>query len=57
MVAAAVGVAHDPSPRQKVVALALVPLFKLATGRLPVTPLARLTCAQAGLLLVPVFAK
>jgi len=32
------GVAHAPSPRQKVVAEAEVPLFKLVTGRLPVTP-------------------
>jgi len=32
------GVAHVPSPRQKVVADALVPLFKLVTGRFPVTP-------------------
>jgi hypothetical protein len=30
--------AHVPSPRQKVDALALVPLFKLVTGKLPVTP-------------------
>lgn len=30
-------VAHEPSPRQKVVADALVPLFRLVTGRLPVT--------------------
>src|SRR3990172_3564980 len=32
-----------PSPRQKVVALAAVPLLRFATGRLPVTPVARLT--------------
>jgi hypothetical protein len=32
------GVAHAPSPRQKVVAEAEVPLFRLVTGRLPVTP-------------------
>lgn len=32
------GVAHVPSPLQKVVELADVPLFKLPTGRLPVTP-------------------
>ena len=31
------GVAHVPSPRQKVVADALVPLFKFVTGKLPVT--------------------
>ena len=30
--------AHAPSPRQKVDADAPVPLFKLVTGRLPVTP-------------------
>jgi hypothetical protein len=34
----ALGVAQDPSPRQKVDALALVPLLRLVTGRLPVTP-------------------
>lgn len=32
------GAAHVPSPRQKVEELALVPLLRLATGRLPVTP-------------------
>jgi hypothetical protein len=32
------GVAQDPSPRQNVVADALVPEFKLVTGKLPVTP-------------------
>lgn len=32
------GTAHVPSPRQKVVALAEVPEFNLATGKLPVTP-------------------
>ena len=31
------GVAHVPSPRQKVEELAAVPLFRLVTGRLPVT--------------------
>jgi hypothetical protein len=36
-----VGVAHVPSPRQNVEPDALVPLFKLATGRLPVTPVER----------------
>jgi len=40
-----------------VLLLALVPLFRFPTGRLPVTPLDRSTCAQAGLLLVPVFAR
>ena len=34
----AVGVTQVPSPRQKVEAEALVPLFKLVTGKLPVTP-------------------
>ena len=32
------GVAQVPSPRQKVVDDAEVPLFRLPTGRLPVTP-------------------
>ena len=32
------GVAQLPSPRQNVVADALVPLFKLVTGKFPVTP-------------------
>lgn len=45
------------SPRQKVVAEAPVPLLRLVTGRLPVTPLERLTCAQAGSLLVPVLER
>ena len=36
--AAAAGTAQVPSPRQKLVDVAPVPLFKLATGRLPVTP-------------------
>ena len=40
------GVAHTPSPRQKVVADALVPLLRLPTGRLPVTCEARLTFAS-----------
>jgi hypothetical protein len=31
------GDAHVPSPRQKVLLLALVPLFRFATGRFPVT--------------------
>jgi hypothetical protein len=38
-----VGVAHVPSPRQNVVELADVPLLRFPMGRLPVTPLARLT--------------
>jgi hypothetical protein len=37
-VPAPAGVAQAPSPRQKVEAEALVPLFKLVTGKLPVTP-------------------
>src|SRR5262245_60096806 len=37
------GVPQVPSPRQNVVALALVPLFRFVTGRLPVAPVARLT--------------
>lgn len=32
------GIAHVPSPRQKVVAPALVPLLRWLTARLPVTP-------------------
>jgi hypothetical protein len=32
------GVAHVASPRQKVLEDAPVPLFKLVTGRFPVTP-------------------
>ena len=36
------GIAHVPSPRQKVVAPALVPELRLVTGRLPVTPVAKL---------------
>ena len=36
--AAEAGVAHVPSPRQKVVDDALVPEFRFVTGRLPVTP-------------------
>jgi hypothetical protein len=35
------GVAHVPSPRQKVVEEALVPLFRFVTGKLPVTPVVR----------------
>ena len=37
------GVAHVPSPRQKVEADAPVPLFRLLTGRLLVTAVERLT--------------
>lgn len=36
-----VGVTHVPSPRQKVVAPALVPLPRFVTGRFPVTPVER----------------
>ena len=36
--AAAAGTAQVPSPRQKLVEVAPVPLFRLVTGRLPVTP-------------------
>jgi len=32
------GVAHVPSPRQNVVLAAAAPLFRLVTGKLPVTP-------------------
>jgi hypothetical protein len=46
-----------PSPRQKVVADALVPLFKFVTGRFPVTPFARFTAPHAGLFDAPVFDK
>ena len=35
------GTAHVPSPRQKVVPLAEVPLFKFVTGRLPTIPVER----------------
>ena len=45
------GVAHVPSPRQNVVPLALVPLFKLATGRFPVTSVA------SAIVLVATFTK
>ena len=37
-VPAPAGAAQEPSPRQNVLADADVPLFKLVTGRLPVTP-------------------
>jgi hypothetical protein len=36
------GMAQVPSPRQKVVAPALVPEFKFVTGRFPVTPVTKL---------------
>ena len=39
------GVAHVPSPRQKVEDEAEVPLFRFDTGRLPLTSEARLTVA------------
>ncbi len=51
------GVAHVPSPRQKVDELADVPLFKFVTGRLPPTPpfpeAARLPCATLAAASVP----
>ena len=53
----AVGEAHVASPLQNVELLALVPLFKFPTGRFPVTPLVRSTCAHAGLFVVPVLDK
>lgn len=53
----AVGVDHVPSPRQNVLEEALVPLFRLLTDRLPVTPLARLTWSHAGPFEVPVLAR
>ncbi len=40
------GVAHVPSPRQKVVLDALVPEFKFVTGKLPVTSADRLTAPK-----------
>jgi hypothetical protein len=40
------GVAHVPSPRQNVEDDALVPLFRLATGRLPDTSAAKATLAH-----------
>jgi hypothetical protein len=40
-VPAPAGVPQVPSPRQNVLADALVPLFRLVTGRLPVTPVVR----------------
>lgn len=42
------GVAHVPSPRQKVELDADVPLFRLATGKLPVTSATRLTAPNDG---------
>jgi hypothetical protein len=35
------GADHVPSPRQKVIELAPVPLLRLVTGRLPMTPVLR----------------
>ncbi len=43
------GVAQVPSPRQNVLDEALIPLFRLPTGRFPVTIEPRLTCPQLGL--------
>ena len=34
-----------------------VPEFRFVTGKFPVTPLAKLICAQAGLFVVPVLDK
>src|SRR3974377_83864 len=42
------GVAQVPSPRQKVVLLAPVPLLRLLGKRLPVTSFVRLTALQDG---------
>lgn len=42
------GATHVPSPRQKVEAEADVPLFRLLTGRLPVTSADRLTAPNVG---------
>lgn len=42
------GAAHVPSPLQNVDAEALVPEFKLVTGRLPVTSVVRLTAPKVG---------
>jgi len=42
------GAAHVPSPRQNVVALALVPEFKLVTGKLPVTSVESATAPNVG---------
>src|SRR5512139_2625365 len=44
----AVGTAHVASPRQKVVAPALVPLLRLVTGRLPVTSAVSDTAPKVG---------
>jgi hypothetical protein len=49
---AAGGVAQVPSPRQNVDELAAVPLFRFATGRLPVTSEARSTVCRAELRVV-----
>ena len=51
------GATQVPSPLQKVEDVAPVPELRFVTGKFPVTPLLRSTCAQAGLLLVPVFDK
>ena len=52
-VAVPAGTLHVPSPRQKVVAPALVPLFKLATGKLPDTSVARATAPHVGVVALP----
>jgi len=42
------GLAHVPSPLQNVELLALVPLFRLVTGRFPVTSADKLTAPKLG---------
>jgi hypothetical protein len=42
------GVAHVPSPRQKVLEEADVPAFKFVTGKLPVTSAERETAPKEG---------
>ena len=48
------GAAQVPSPRQKVVAEAPVPLFKSVTGRLPLTPVVKLIVGMRAEAIVPV---
>ena len=48
MIPVAGGLAHVPSPLQKVELLALVPLFRLVTGRLPLTSAVSDTAANDG---------
>jgi hypothetical protein len=42
------GLAHVPSPLQKVLLLALVPLFRFVTGRFPVTSAVNETAPKDG---------